>query len=321
MWLCDRYPAGFLYVFSVLNWATRGGENVVMAQWIYADFAVLTLALVLGLYFMSEKVRPNAFGNYLNAFHAQIPVHVAAPLLLLSKRVHSIFLLRLFNDPVAMIPLYLSLHALTRARVVTSTLLFSLALSLKMNILLFAPAYALLVLQTTRSLAASVGLAVIAAVVQIALAAPFVAAGFAREYFSRAFEFGRVFMWTWTVNWRFVGEGVFADVWFAHVLVGVHVAVIALFFGKWCGGMREVVGIVRRSLRGAVCVKDFKALDADCKFCCAFAHLTAATDIMMTMFTTNLIGVTFARSLHYQFYSWYFYTLPYLLFRTRLSTN
>jgi len=35
------------------------------------------------------------------------------------------------------------------------------------------------------------------------------------------------------------------------------------------------------------------------------------------MFTCNLIGILCARSLHYQFYSWYYQTLPLILLYIR----
>ncbi|KAJ3356139.1 hypothetical protein HDU83_001718 [Entophlyctis luteolus] len=289
----QSYPAGFLYVFSALNWITSGGSNIVLAQWIYADFAVATMAIVLTLYMLSTKVQ----------------WYCAAPLLLLSKRMHSIFVLRLFNDPVAMLPLYFSMYALTHAKTVWAAVLFSAALSMKMNILLFAPAFALAVLQTTRSIGASVRLACVAGLVQVGVAVPFVAAGYGHEYLARAFEFARVFEWRWTVNWRFAGPHVFADAWFARALMAAHLVVLSAFVVKWCGGVRGLVLTVKDAVAADYMKKKRKMkkstpLDPDY--------------IMLTMFTANLVGITFARSLHYQFYSWYFYSLPYLLFRTQL---
>ena len=59
-------------------------------------------------------------------------------------------------------------------------------------------------------------------------------------------------------------------------------------------------------------------LGISCSVACIGTGRLNPDFICTVIFSSNLIGVVFARSLHYQFYSWYFHTLPYLLSRTGL---
>ena len=68
-------------------------------------------------------------------------------LLCLSKRVHSIFLLRLFNDGPAMLLAHAGAAALLSRRPRLAVLLFSAATSVKMNILLMAPSVLVVLLK------------------------------------------------------------------------------------------------------------------------------------------------------------------------------
>ncbi|PPR89091.1 hypothetical protein GOBAR_AA31596 [Gossypium barbadense] len=54
--------------------------------------------------------------------------------------------------------------------------------------------------------------------------------------------------------------------------------------------------------------------------CSAWPKTLKKEHIVTTMFVGNFIGIIFARSLHYQFYSWYFYSLPHLLWITPFPT-
>lgn len=45
----------------------------------------------------------------------------------------------------------------------------------------------------------------------------------------------------------------------------------------------------------------------------SITDLNTQPQIVLILFTSNFIGMCFSRSLHYQFYVWYFHTLPYLL--------
>ena len=42
--------------------------------------------------------------------------------------------------------------------------------------------------------------------------------------------------------------------------------------------------------------------------------------LLLPLFISNLIGIACARSLHYQFYVWYYHSLPYLVWSTKFGT-
>ncbi|TPX60518.1 dolichyl-P-Man:Man5GlcNAc2-PP-dolichol alpha-1,3-mannosyltransferase [Powellomyces hirtus] len=271
------YPAGFVYIYSGLSYLTSGGKNVLLAQYIFAGVYVATLAIVMALYRRSAMVqRP-----YVLVF------------LSLSKRLHSIYVLRLFNDPIAMLPLYLCMLAMLERKWSLATVLYSLALSIKMNILLFAPGFALLMYQAL-GLRRSVQNAVVAVLIQAALAAPFLAT-YPQAYLGRSFDFGRVFFYKWTVNWRFMDEETFLSATSARLLLGAHTTLLIGFITKWCwnrGGILAVAGRGIGKRKAEVLHPDY---------------------ILSVMFTCNLIGILCARSLHYQFWSWYAHSIPYLV--------
>ncbi|KAI8063857.1 glycosyltransferase [Gongronella butleri] len=275
------YPAGFLYIYSALYYLTQKGTNLRIAQYIFVALYVVTMAIVSRIYSYSKKVPP-----------------FLILLLCLSKRLHSIYVLRLFNDPFAMVFLYGSILALLQRRWTWSCLLYSAALSIKMNILLFFPGFAVILWMSLGAWATFARLALIAAV-QVLVALPFEP----MAYMSRAFEFSRVFDYQWTVNWRMVDEKTFVSPQFARLLLAGQAAVLILFLtNDWC---KKQGGMIHAFLAG------FKPN----------GRVVLTSDEMLVMlFSSNLIGVAFARSLHYQFYSWYYHTLPYLCWQSPYRT-
>mmetsp|Transcript_33798 Transcript_33798/g.24841 ORF Transcript_33798/g.24841 Transcript_33798/m.24841 type:complete len:172 (+) Transcript_33798:358-873(+) len=149
-----------------------------------------------------------------------------------SRRVHSIFLLRCFNDCIAMTLMYSSLLFLQKSKASSCLIFFSLALSVKMNILLFLPSLLLNLnfhfglLKTMLSLLFILGS-------QAALGLPFILAD-PHAYLSKAFEFKREFMFKWSVNWQFLGEELAMRQEVAQILLVLHLFLLLLFlFCKW----------------------------------------------------------------------------------------
>jgi len=256
------YPALHLYIFKFLKGITDNGENILRAQWIFMYFYLINLGIVVGIYRKLKTVQP-----------WQIIL-----MFLASHRIHSLFVLRLFNDPIAMIFLYSCVLAMMNNQFALSSVLFACALNVKMNILLFAPGFAYIFWRKF-GLVKSAIYASLAGITTLVIGYPFLMANW-ESYLNAAFNFSRSFEFKWTVNWRFLSEDFFLNKTFHAALLACHVGGLIYFFvTKW-----------------------MKVTDVTPEV------------IALVMFSSNFIGMCFSRSLHYQFLSWYHHTLPALVF-------
>ncbi|KIK30975.1 glycosyltransferase family 58 protein [Pisolithus microcarpus 441] len=278
------YPAGHVYVHDILHYLTDSGNNIPAAQQIYAGLYVLSLLLTCAVY------RNAGMPNW------------TLLLLPLSKRLHSIFVLRLFNDCWSVVFVQAAILACQTGVDGTGVLLYSLALSVKMSALLYLPGL-LVVLFKRHGMGGTAGYMAVLASSQILLARPFLG-GNTVPYIQNAFNFSRVFLQKWTVNWRFLDEEVFlSPSWAMGLLLG-HVTLLTAFgLCRWCRNDGGTLAVIRR---GFLRPSQSPALSA-----------VSPDYIATVLMTSNLIGILFARSLHYQFYSWYCQQLPLLCQRTK----
>ncbi|WKX92896.1 hypothetical protein Q1695_010712 [Nippostrongylus brasiliensis] len=279
------YPAGHLLTYSVFHYLTSAGKDIRAAQYIFMLIYLINLVVVLWLYYKSNRIAP----------------FVLVFLSFTGYRIHSIFILRLFNDPVAMLFFYLAVMFFISERWTIGCLLYSFAVSIKMNVLLYAPALFFIMLLNT-GLWQTLWNLICCAVLQIAVGLPFLLHD-PIAYVRRSFDLGRVFLYKWTVNWRFLPEEIFLSTRFHLMLLLCHLLVLAVFgYHLWFrshGGLKGSLSKFFNGMRTKINV----------------------AETLFALFSANLIGISFARSLHYQFYSWYYHQLPFLLFWNSSRTS
>jgi alpha-1,3-mannosyltransferase len=239
--------------------------------------------------------------------HTQTPPYVF-PLLILSKRLHSIFVLRCFNDCFAVFFLWLTIFLLQRRAWTPASLAFTWGLGIKMTLLLTLPAVGI-VLFLGKGLSGSLKLVGLMAQVQFLIATPFMHEN-AKGYLSRAFELSRQFLFKWTVNWRFVGEETFLSRPFSLALLAMHILVLVSFIvTKWLKPTgKPLSAMIPPILRIESPFSPREELQV--------ASRVTPEFVMTTVLSANVIGLLFARSLHYQFYSYIAWSTPFLLWRS-----
>lgn len=121
-----------------------------------------------------------------------------------SRRLHSIFMLRCFNDCFAIAFTYLAIYSLMKNRVMICLILYSIGISIKMSALLYLPAL-LMNLNFHFGMIKTIRSVILLILMQLIIGLEFLIHD-KEAYLGKAFEFSRVFMFKWSVNWQFLGE-------------------------------------------------------------------------------------------------------------------
>ncbi|KAF2672422.1 Lethal(2)neighbour of Tid protein [Microthyrium microscopicum] len=280
------YPGLHVYIYRALYAITGEGENILLGQIIFAGLYLTTLSVVMSCY-RNAKAPPYIF-----------------PLLVMSKRLHSIFMLRMFNDCFTVLFMFSAIYFYQKKSWNLGSVCFTCGLGVKMNIILIIPGLAFIFLQglgVDRSF--TQGLIMLQS--QGLFAYEFVKVNW-QSYLSHAFQFNRQFLYRWTVNWRFIPETIFLSTPFSTALLGLHAAILLVFATtRWTAPSR-------RSLKATI---RLFLTDPDSEPADRIGMRITPDYIMTTLLTANAIGMLCARSLHYQFYSWIAWATPYLLWR------
>lgn len=329
------YPAGFVYIYSLFYFLTDKGRNIYLAQYIFLTIYLCQTYLIHRIFRKTLKLPPYAI--IISTFT--------------SYRIHSIYVLRLFNDPIAVLLFYISLNLFISNKWLLGSLFYSLAVSVKMNILLYAPVL-LLAYLTNLTILSTLKNLFICGITQIILGFPFLYVN-AYSYIKGSFDLGRVFEHKWTVNYRFLTRDIFEHKLFHISLLALHLIMLIVFLPPFLrylssyAKLRFVTDELKKQSKNESQRKKKESESLSKKqqqFLKSFEQQLQSNNetvqnepegvsklddkmskitqlFVLPFFVTNLIGITCARSLHYQFYSWYFHSLIYLVFCTGYSKS
>jgi alpha-1,3-mannosyltransferase len=133
-----------------------------------------------------------------------------------------------------------------------------------MSAILYLPGL-LVILFKRHGLFATIRHMLVLACTQTLLARSFLMAN-AKSYLQNAFDLSRVFLYKWTVNWRFVDERTFlSPAWAKGLLLGHVTVLIAFGLFRWSRGDGGVARVLQRGLRRPGRPAGLAPVDPDCE--------------------------------------------------------
>ncbi|KAF2459162.1 glycosyltransferase [Lineolata rhizophorae] len=288
------YPGLHVYIYRALYSLTNHGTDIRLAQIIFSGVYLTTLAVVMGIYRM-----------------ANAPPYLL-PLLVLSKRLHSIYMLRCFNDCFAALGLYTAIYLYQRRQWSFGSIAYTCGLGVKMSMLLPLPSILMIFLQALGK-DRTVTQVLLIAQMQIMFGYPFARAQ-PLSYLTRSFDFSRAFLHKWTVNWRFIPPSIFLSRPFALSLLALHISLLAVFaYTRWTRPSRRSLPDLLKLVLLTTALQSEDVVDEQ------IAPRVTPAFIATTILGANAIGALCARSLHYQFFAWIAWGTPLLLWRAGLG--
>lgn len=128
-------------------------------------------------------------------------------------------------------------------------------------------------------------------------------------YVTRAFDFGRQFLYKWTVNWRFVSEETFLSKSFSTGLLLANALLLGGFLStRWVKPSSNNLWQFARTYTRTIDNAKEKAISSN----------VTPQFVMTSMLGAMVIGMLCARSLHYQFFVYLGWATPYILWKSGL---
>ncbi|EDO18045.1 hypothetical protein Kpol_1045p31 [Vanderwaltozyma polyspora DSM 70294] len=289
------YPAGHVWIYKIMDSLTNGVNDISSGQQVFRYLYLLTLLI-----------------QFITYYQLQLPPWCVV-LACLSKRLHSIYVLRLFNDCFTVLFVSLAIllfvvctniksYPLRYAICALASISYTIAISIKMNALLYFPGVLVSIfILTDGHLINSIICGMLIVVWQIIVAIPFLNS-YPTEYFHSAFNFSRQFMFKWSVNWQMLTEDGFNDKLFhSSLLFSQLLSIITIILSQCPYLFKYAFNAIAHPLTRQ-----------------NFTQLNKQRIIPVILITTNFAGVLFSRSLHYQFLSWYHWTIPILISWSKL---
>lgn len=189
--------------------------------------------------------------------------------------------------------------------------LSSLALGVKLNALLFFPAFALIfVVEQGWRVSMILNSIMVLLGIQMVLGWPFLTAA-PYSYISMAFNFGRQFEYDQSMNWYMFSRETFEYLQTSTLLPALTVvSLLAMAHYRWLSPPSSMGMASKKILDGPHGL--LAILPSYPRQPCSWTLRKK----LQVILECNLIGILFARSLHYQFSLWFLQLVPVLLFGT-----